>query len=66
MIPPKTKALNNQKTRKKMDRHEKRTTEDSERNFCKSCAYCGNDYDFLERKRITLSCHIGHVRTSYF
>ena len=66
VIPPKTKAPYNQRARKKMNRHEKRTTEDSERNFCKSCAYCGNDYDFLERKRITLSCHIGHVRTSYF
>ena len=66
LIAPKTKALNNQKTRKKMDRHEKRTTEDSERNDRKLCHICGNDYNFLDRKRITLSCHIGHVRTSYF
>ena len=32
VIPPKTKALNNQKTRKKMNRYDKRSTEDSERN----------------------------------
>ena len=45
MIPPKTKALNNQRTRKKMNRYDKRSTEDSERNDRKTCHICENDYN---------------------
>ena len=66
VIPQKTKAPNNQRTRKKINRHEKRSTQYSERIDRKACFYCGHDYNFTDRTRISLSCHVGHVRTSYY